>query len=214
MKVIAFNGSPRKNWNTAILLKKALEGAASVGAKTELINLYELNYRGCYSCFACKTLNGKNYGTCPIKDDLLPIFKKIENADAIILGSPIYLGRITGEMQSFFERLVFQYLTYTNPPASLFPKKILTAFIYTMGQTEEIAKPMGSEGLFNSLERSLTIIFGSSEKLLSFNTYQFEDYSKFHAPKFDVGAKEKQRTEVFPLDCQKAFAIGKRFAIK
>ena len=55
MKVIAFNGSPRKNWNTAMLLEKALEGAKSEGAETELIHLYDLNYNGCISCFACKT---------------------------------------------------------------------------------------------------------------------------------------------------------------
>ena len=51
MKVIAFNGGPRKNWNTAMLLEKALEGAKSQGAETELIHLYELNYKGCISCF-------------------------------------------------------------------------------------------------------------------------------------------------------------------
>ena len=50
---MAFNGSPRKDWNTATLLNKALEGAASKGATTELIHLYDLNYKGCISCFAC-----------------------------------------------------------------------------------------------------------------------------------------------------------------
>ena len=52
MKVMAINGSPRKKWNTATLLDKALEGAASQGAETELIHLYDLNYKGCISCFA------------------------------------------------------------------------------------------------------------------------------------------------------------------
>lgn len=47
-KIIALNGSPRKDWNTAILLKKVLEGATSVGTEIEMINLYDLNYRGCY----------------------------------------------------------------------------------------------------------------------------------------------------------------------
>ena len=51
MKVIAFNGSPRKEWNTAKLLEKALEGADSQGAETELIHLYDLNFKGCISCF-------------------------------------------------------------------------------------------------------------------------------------------------------------------
>ena len=52
MKAIAINGSPRKDWNTATLLKKSLEGAASVGAETKLIHLYDLSFKGCYSCFA------------------------------------------------------------------------------------------------------------------------------------------------------------------
>jgi multimeric flavodoxin WrbA len=55
MKVMAFNGSPRKKWNTATLLEKALEGAASQGAETELIHLYDLDFKGCISCFAYKT---------------------------------------------------------------------------------------------------------------------------------------------------------------
>ncbi len=51
MKVIAINGSPRKRWNTATLLEKALEGAASQGAETELIHLYDIDFKGCTSCF-------------------------------------------------------------------------------------------------------------------------------------------------------------------
>ena len=54
MKVIAVNGSPRKEWNTAAMLEKALAGAADQGAETELIHLYDLKYTGCTSCFACK----------------------------------------------------------------------------------------------------------------------------------------------------------------
>ncbi len=107
MNILAFNGSPRKNNNTGTLLNKALECAALQGANTELINLYELNYKGCMSCFACKTKNGKSYAKRPINDDLKPIFKKIEEADAIILGSPLYVGTVTGEMQSFMEHLFF-----------------------------------------------------------------------------------------------------------
>ena len=54
MKIMAVNGSPRKTWNTATLLKRALKGAASQGADTELIHLYDLRFTGCTSCFACK----------------------------------------------------------------------------------------------------------------------------------------------------------------
>ena len=136
MKVIALNGSPRKKWNTATLLEKALEGAASQGAETELIHLYDLDFKGCVSCFACKTKDGESYGRCAVKDDLAPILGKIAESDAIILGSPIYLCDFTGEMRSFMERLLFPYLTYTDPSQSLFPKKIHTALFYTMNSTQ------------------------------------------------------------------------------
>ncbi len=212
MKVIAINGSPRKTWNTATLLNKALEGAASKGAETELIHLYDLNYKGCISCFACKTKGGKSYGKCPVQDDLAAIFKKVEEADALILGSPIYLGRVTGEMAAFLDRFVFQYLMYSNPPQSLFPKKINTGFIYTMNVTEEQLKELGMDKPIAFNEYALQITFGVSESLLSFDTYQFEDYSKVAASLFDSEKKAQRRKEVFPVDCRKAFDLGVKFA--
>jgi multimeric flavodoxin WrbA len=212
VKILAFNGSPRKTWNTATLLNKALEGAASQGATTELIHLYDLKYKGCISCFACKTIGGKSYGKCPIQDDLAPIFKKVEEADAIILGSPIYLGRVTGEMAAFMDRLLFQYEVYSEPIESLFGKKINTGFIYTMNATEEMVKTYGMDKPIEFNEFAMRIVFGASETLLSFDTYQFEDYSKVVATMFDAEAKAKRRAEVFPIDCQKAFDMGVRFA--
>ena len=63
---------------------QVLEWAASKGAETELIHLYDLTFKGCISWFACKTRGGKSYGRCAVKDDLTPVFRKIEKADAII----------------------------------------------------------------------------------------------------------------------------------
>ncbi|MHC4321843.1 MAG: flavodoxin family protein [Planctomycetota bacterium] len=214
MKVIAFNGSPRKTWNTAMLLEKALEGAASQGAETELIHLYDLNFTGCKSCFGCKIKGGKSYGKCVVKDDLAPILKKIEDADAIILGSPVYYGTASGEMRSFMERLMFPYMTYTDPLKSLFTKKINTGFIYTMNVTEEQMKEYGFNQHFDFNEMVLKIIFGASESLFSFDTYQFKDYSKIVADRFDPEKKAMRRKEVFPNDCQKAFEMGSRFSKK
>lgn len=212
MKVIAFNGSPRKTWNTATLLGKALGGAASQGAETELIHLYDLNFKGCISCFACKTKGGISYGRCAVEDDLTPVFRKIEKADAIILGSPIYFGSVSGEMRSFMERLLFPNLTYTDPPQSLFPGKIKTGFVYTMNTTEEQMKERGYVQLFSLHEMVLRMIFGASEYMCSFDTYQFDDYSKVVSDRFDPEKKAQRRREIFPKDCEKAFGMGARFA--
>jgi multimeric flavodoxin WrbA len=212
MKVVAVNGSPRKKWNTATLLKKAMEGAASQGAETSLFHLYDLGFKGCISCFACKTRDGKSYGTCAVQDDLTPIYAEIKKADALILGSPIYFGNVTGEMRSFMERLLFPNLVYDDPSQTLFPGKIRTAWIYTMNVTEEMARRFGYDQLFSRNEDIMRLIFGHSESIMSFDTYQFADYSTVVAKRFDADKKEKRRREVFPKDCQKAYDLGAALA--
>ena len=143
MKAIGINGSPRKKWNTAILLENVLKGAGAQGSKTELLHLYDYKYKGCISCFACKKKTGKSYGKCAVKDGLTSVLKKVNEADVIILGSPIYFGSVTGEMRSFLERLFFPLMTYTDPPGSLLSRKVQTAFIYTLGATKKMARERG-----------------------------------------------------------------------
>jgi multimeric flavodoxin WrbA len=212
MKVIGINGSPRKRWNTATLMENALEGAESQGAETELIHLYDLDYKGCKSCFSCKTKNSKSYGRCAVRDDLTEVFEKIEDADAVILGSPIYFGIVTGEMRSFMERMIFPYFTYTKTPESLFPKKIKSGFIYTMNIPEENVNEYGYPLHFKTNEQYLTILFGSSESVYSYDTYQFRDYSKVVSERFDEEHKAKQRKEQFPKDMESAYEMGVRLS--
>ena len=213
MKVLAINGSPRKQWNTATLLNKALEGASSKGADTELINLYDLNFVGCTSCFSCKLKNGKSYGHCGFKDEISPVLERIENVDVLILGSPIYLGTVTGVMRSFLERLIFPYLVYDTDRTSLFPKKLPVGFIYTMGANENFIKALSIDKHVELNEMILGRIFGLSESLLVTDTYQFDDYSKY-VNSFDVEDKTKRRREVFPIDCEKAYDLGVKFTEK
>lgn len=210
MKVIAINGSPRKKWNTATLLEKALEGAASEGAETEIIHLYDLNFKGCISCFACKLKGGISYGNCAMKDELTPVLEKLKDADAVILGSPIYFGNSTGEMRSFMERYFFQYLVYSTDLMSLSPKNIPIAYIHTMNVTEDLFEVFGINKLIELNERTASRIFGYSESICSTDTYQFDDYSKYVADRFDPTKKAKRREEVFPQDCKKAFEMGAR----
>ncbi|AKN29829.1 flavodoxin [Clostridium carboxidivorans P7] len=210
MKVIAINGSPRKDHNTATLLNKVLEGAASQGAETEIIHLYDLNFKGCISCFTCKLKEGKNYGKCIIKDDLSPVLKKLHIADAVVLGSPIYLNNITGETRSFMERLFFPLIEYTNHP-TLLPRNIPTALIYTMNISEEKMKNIHLDKYLESNELLFKKFFGKCKTLYCTDTYQFNDYSKVVSDKFDHEKKLKRHKEIFPKDCAKAFDIGTEF---
>ncbi len=210
MKLIAFNGSPRKKGNTATLLRHAIEGAKEKGAKTELIHLYDLDYKGCTSCFACKRIGGKSYGHCAMKDDLLPVLRKVEAADAILIGSPIYYAITTGETRCFLERLMYPYSVYDKERSTLFGRKIRTGFIYTAGAKEEMVQEMGFDRNAQATEMAMARIFGSCESMFVTDTLQFDDYSKYVSTLFNPEAKKKHRDEQFPKDCKKAYELGAR----
>jgi multimeric flavodoxin WrbA len=214
MKFIAINGSPRKNWNTASLLKKTLNGAAAAGAETEIFHLYDLDFKGCTSCFACKLKVGPSYGNCAMNDDLTPVLEKIEKADALVMGSPVYFGDVSGEMRSFMERLCFPYLVYRKKERSIFPGKLKTAFIYTMNLNEEAMRIRGYDKFINDNERLFKMLFGNCEFQCVFDTLQFDDYSKYVSDIFDPEKKGRKHRENFPEDLEKSFELGKRLARK
>ncbi len=212
--IIAFNGSPRrKKWNTITLLEKALEGADSMGAETELIQLYGLKYSGCISCFACKRLNRKEDGVCAVIDDLSSVLEKVRKADALIIGTPVYYGAETAATRAFIERLCFPYNKYAKDGSSLFPRMIRTALIYTMNVNDAMIDKLGYNHDFNLTKGVLENTFGECELLLSKNTKQFSDYKKYEHGKFDVDEKLKRHNEVFPMDCDKAFELGRKLVL-
>ena len=83
-----------------------------------------------------------------------------------------------------------------------------------MNAPEELARQLGYDRLFNGNELVMQMIFGHSESIMSYDTYQFGDYSTVVANRFDVDKKEKRRREVFPKDCQKAYDLGVALAKK
>lgn len=82
-----------------------------------------------------------------------------------------------------------------------------------MNVTEEIMKEWEYAVNFNRYEIALRRIFGESEYMCSFDTYQFDDYSKYVSRRFDPEKKKKRHDEIFPVDCEKAFQMGARFAL-
>jgi multimeric flavodoxin WrbA len=211
MKVIAINGSARKKWNTATLLSYALKGAAAAGAETELVHLYDLNFKGCISCFACKQVGGMHEGRCAVQDDATPVLKKIEqDAEVLILGSPIYFGGISGEMHSFLERLLFAPFVYDKPPRSIFPRRIKSGFIYTMNVSEESSAERGYRAMFMSNEGYLKMHFGHAETFCAYDTCQMEDFSKVVMEYMDPAYKLARREQAFPEECKRAFEFGRQ----
>lgn len=209
-QAIAINGGPRKQWNTAMLLEKALEGAASVGAATSMVHLYDLNYKGCTSCFSCKRKDHYREGKCAMKDDLAPVLERIMAARVVFLGSPIYLGDVTGALRSLYERLLFINLAYDEENRFILETGPSVGLIYTMNVTESVMEELGYPYIFNGHVTYLKGLMGEVEYMTACDTCQFTDYAAYHAPRFDSAHKKKRREEQFPLDCERAFQMGAR----
>ena len=100
MKILAINGSARKNGNTDILIRRFLEKFNDAGIETEAVQFAGNRIEPCKACFAC---GGK--GNCVHKrDDFQAVFEKMKAADGIHLGSPVYSANISAKMQAFLER--------------------------------------------------------------------------------------------------------------
>ncbi len=105
MKVVAFNGSARKDGNTAILIRRVLEILKKEGAETELIQLAGEQIHGCMACGTCRKIKNKE---CKIVNDNVNIYiQKMLEADGIILGSPTYFSMMTPEMKALIDRAGF-----------------------------------------------------------------------------------------------------------
>ena len=208
MKIIALNGSPRRNGNTATLLHKALEGAAAAGAETECVDLYTLDYKGWVSCFSCKRKD-REHGHCAIKDDLAPVLEKVREADAVIFGSPIYFMNLTSGMQAFLERFFFSQTIYSQEIPSVLGKKMPSAFVYTMNVTEQKAEEYHLKNSLLFYEMAASKILGIvPRRLFAYNTVQFSDYSKYESSMFSEAEQKTYRQEHWPEDLQQAYELG------
>lgn len=208
-----FNGSPRKGWNTFKMLEAAKAGAEKAGAETELVNLYNINFPGCKSCFACKLKNAKTEGVCILRDELRPVLERARQADILVLGSPIYFSYPTGVYRAFLERLAFPVYSYhyeNGKPVTARDKVIETANIFTMNCPEEMMKKIGDPAILEENTNTLRSVFGACETVYAFNTYQFADYSRYDITLFSEEAKRAYRDEHFGKDLENAKELGSR----
>ena len=206
MKTIVINASPRKNWNTAQLLKEAQKGAESVGSQTEYINLYSLNFTGCRSCLACKA-KGAEKAKCFWKDDLSPVIDKILHADSLIIGTPIYFGEPTAHFRALLERLFFCILSYDNG-GSVFHGKVNVGIIYTMNVSEQYYEEKLKPTLA-ATDNLMKLLNGEVRTYASCDTLQVSDYGKYDM--FDEVHKKEQHEKQFPLDLKAAYEMGVKF---
>ena len=99
MKVLGIAGSPRRGGNTDILLEQALEGAKSIGAETETIEISDLDISPCLHCDGCL-----EEGNCVVNDDMQSVYTKLREADRIIIASPMFFMGLTAQTKALIDR--------------------------------------------------------------------------------------------------------------
>ncbi len=99
MKVLGIGGSPRRGGNTDLLLAEVMKGAASRGAEVKTIILNDLEISPCQHCDACLEA-----GRCKIEDDMQMVYRELEDADRIVLASPIQFMGVTAQMKAMIDR--------------------------------------------------------------------------------------------------------------
>lgn len=201
-RIVAVNASPRSQWNTGTLVRRAAEGAQSAGAQVEVVDLYQLEqFTGCRSCFACK--REPHLGECVYPDGLAGVLEKIRQADGLILGTPNYLSNVSAGCHALYERMIFQYITYKLEPRSYATRRIPVLFIMTSNGPVEY-----DEQIVAQYKGALDYFVGDTQTLISGNTLQVDDYERYDWTMFDVEDKRRRHEEVFPAECQQAFELG------
>ena len=193
-KIVAVNTSPRTTWNTAAMVREAAKGAEAQGAEIVYFDLYQLEkYQGCVSCFGCKTAPNEGVWIC---------------RDGLIIGSPNYLGNVTAGFRALYERLVFQSITYQVERRSYNERKIPVLFIMTSNAKEEFYDQIGYTQMIEGYKNNFEVFVGPTKTLISANTLQVSDYSKYNWTMFDPEEKKKRHGTVFQNEKLNAFELG------
>ena len=146
MQILAFNGSPRKQGNTSTIIESMLEGARSKGAETTEVRLHDIDMKGCMGCLSCRD----NPGFCKQRDGLSEHLEAIKTSDGIIVGCPIYMYRLAGQMKLFVDRV---YSLYANRPDGGYESMVPPGKTYALAVSQGAPDP-------NQYERSIRWLAG------------------------------------------------------
>ncbi len=129
MSIIGINGSPRAGGNTASLIQEVLRGAESAGAETQLFQLGAMDISPCIDCAACRPT-----AKCAIPDDNQAFYEaaaKAQSPKGMVIGTPIYLDHISGQLKIWIDRL--HAYNYTEMGKHMFPQGFKAVLVITYG---------------------------------------------------------------------------------
>ena len=183
MKIIGFNASPRKSGNTAWIINKILEGAKENGTETELFHTGELDIKPCCGCLGCKKGNME----CVINDDMQELYRKIKDADTLILGSPVYMGQMNGQAKVFTDRLFAHFSPRFSPhfkEGNVEKKKLLLVFDQGNPDEKKFQEYFEyTKDMFRMLEFDVLDV----QVVAGLRTESAQEREELHAALYDIG---------------------------
>ena len=214
-KILIIDGGPRRAMNTAALCDAFAEGAREAAKDVEVdrIRLYDLPaYRGCVSCLACK-LKGRETGLCALRDGLSDTLRAVNEANGLVIASPIYFSEWTAMTRAFLERLVFPWLHYTDFSVTA-PGKMPLAWIYSMNAPESMMPDIRAH--LAILENAVSRAVGDPSPAFveAYTTVQVKDYSRYAMDGLMPDAHIAWRSAHWEKDLAKARAAGSAMALK
>lgn len=164
MKIIGLIGSPRHHGNTAHLVKVMLQQAAALGADTKLYQLGQLDIQGCQSCYACNSQE-----SCALEDDAAGILREIAAADAIVLGTPVYMWQMSGQLKLLVDRM----FSFLNPD---FSSKLAPGKKVALAVTQGQEAPTVFQAYFDSVGQVLDLLgFGEHRLVTASGVHEPDD---------------------------------------
>jgi multimeric flavodoxin WrbA len=166
-KIVALNGSPRRQGSTAALVEEIVKGAVLQGAEADIYDLNGMNIRGCQSCYTCKS-----EGRCAVQDDMQELYGQIAAADGLILGTPVYMWQMSAQLKLAVDRL----LPFLKPGyvSALAPGKKVVLAVTQGREDTAMFRPY-----FEQVAKNLLFLgFGACEILIAGGTRQPADLLK------------------------------------
>ena len=201
MKAIVIKEKQKRKGTNAQIMKAAVDGAKSVGAEVEYVDLYKLDFSGCRVCLICKK-DGMNC-KCHWRDELSALIEKIFDCDALFIGVPIFFSHPSSHYMALLERLIFSMVSFET--GNTFKGKVDVGLFYTveypldyfensirphLKQSEDLLKMLNGKVVINSFSNiSKTERSKSNEEALNSLKIKEEQLSKDLDEVFSIAAE-------------------------
>ncbi|KAH0788579.1 flavodoxin family protein [Histomonas meleagridis] len=194
------------------LLEAVKKGAESKGANVEMVDLFNLGFKGCGSCLQCKKIGAP--AKCYQKDNLSPYLEKIHECDGFAIGTPVYMGNFSSTFYAFLERLIYSNTRYEIGERHLkLSKRIPTGLLISLGADLETYKNVYTKTLGHNADL-LSNVFGPCTTVANVSQALVPDAKPYEMGMFNMDKIHKWVKDHDPIVLKQAFDLGVKLATK